>query len=420
MLEMIRRCLFLFTAGLFTAFVSAFFDSSVKRFEPDLETQPGLWTSLPADTLFSDDTGFSPEVEDNSDLFDSLPADDNVNGPLASSDLEEGSNLASGDSSCGSQDSSSALPADDAEIALDLPSLNGLEARGFLDDVDKLNEIIDSPDSRSCGDPNMLNARPQGRRPRVYMPKTFIPDVYDKIEHRYPVDEFGKCPVIRPEYKEAVCCTGGPSGIYILRCAPGAWNTTTLSSTLCFQLSSGANLFVLALVSFFCNYQGNQYCCKQYHPRVKTSPLFFVEKILASSPFLASPRNISSSKRIYTTSTPIPNKPYFHPLPFSFFFYFLISTSPSLQNSPLSSSINPRQDSKFHCTNPPPPPKKRTKRTKKPSDLHKSPTDPNRRRMYPNLLARRIRPPVPSRSPLRRVSTLSRRTRYVSEGSALS
>ena len=181
MLEMIRSCLLLFTASLFTAFVSSFFDSSVKRFEPDLETQPPLWTSLPADTIFSDDTGFSPEVEDNSDLFNSLPADDPVNGLLASSDLEEGSNLASGDSSCGSQDSSSALPTDDAGIALDLFSLNGLEARGFLDDVDKLNEIIDSPNGRSCSDPNTLNANPKGRRPRVYMPKTFIPYALDNF-----------------------------------------------------------------------------------------------------------------------------------------------------------------------------------------------------------------------------------------------
>lgn len=233
MLEMIRGCLFLFTASLITAIVSPFSVSSVKRFDPDLETQPGLWTSLPADTIFLDDTGVSPEAEDNSDLFNSVPTDDPANEFLASSDVEGSSILASGDSSCGSQDSSSALPTDDAEITLDLFSLNGLDARGFLDDVDKLNEIIDSPNGRSCSDPNVLNHNPKGTRPRVYMPKTFIPDPLEKIEHRYPVDEFGKCPVLlRPEYKEAVCCTGGPSGIYMLRCAPGSYNIGPSSYSL--------------------------------------------------------------------------------------------------------------------------------------------------------------------------------------------
>lgn len=228
MFEMIRSCSFLFTAGLFITLVSSFSDRSVKRLEPNLETQPGLWSSLPTDTSFLDDTGFSPEVGDNSDLFNSLPADDPVKDFLASSDLEGSSNLASGDSSCGSQDSSSASPTDDAEIAHDLFSLNSLDARGLLDDVDKLNEVIDSPNGRSCDDPNIFNSKPQGAEPRIYEPKTFIPELYDQSEIRYPVDEFGKCPKLYPEYKEALCCTGGTSGIYVLRCAPGTFNTTPL------------------------------------------------------------------------------------------------------------------------------------------------------------------------------------------------
>lgn len=221
---MIWRCLFFSTASLSTALVSSFSDSSVKRFDPDLETQPGLWSSLSTDTSFLDNTGFSPEVEDSSDLFSPLPGSitaDSANGDfLAFDDLEGSSTLASDDSSCGSQDSSSALPNDDAEIALDLFSLNGLNARGFLDDVDKLNEFIDSPNGRSCA---VSNEKRPNTRPRTYRTKNFVPE--DELDTRLPIDEFGKCPVLQPEYKEAVCCTGGMYGPYVLKCAPGIHTT---------------------------------------------------------------------------------------------------------------------------------------------------------------------------------------------------
>ena len=220
---MIWSFLFFSTTSLFTALVSSFSDSSVKRFDPDLETQPGLWNSLSTDTSFLDNTAFSPEVEDNSDLFsplpDSITADSADGNFLASSDLEGGLTLASDDSSCGSQDSSSALPNDDTDVALDLFSLDGLEARGFLDDVDKLNEVIDSPNGRSCADPTVASEKRVGARPRVYQPKNFVPE--DEVDIRIQIREFGKCPVLQPEYKEALCCTGATYGPYVMRCAPG-------------------------------------------------------------------------------------------------------------------------------------------------------------------------------------------------------
>lgn len=113
---------------------------------------------------------------------------------------------------------------------------------------------------------------------------------------------------------------------------------------------------MLALVSFFCGYQGNHYCCKRYHPRVTNPPplIFF----FASSSFLANPINITSSKHLYLVSSPIPRL-ILPLLAFLFFLGFPISTSPSpftLHEPPFSLSLSSFHQSPLRLKNPPNPP----------------------------------------------------------------
>lgn len=279
--------LFWFAASFSPAFANPFSDSLVKRDGLDSEIQSDLWTSSPVDTPLLGDAAFSPEAEDNSNLFSSLPdsivADNASENFLTSGDLEGDSTLASDYPSCGSQGSSSGFSTDDAEVALDLFGLNSLNARGFLEDVDKLHEVFDSPiNDNSCAAPNILNskgrvARPAGLRAKN-KPEEF-PEITDEVELKYPVDDFGKCPVLQPEYKVALCCTGESTEMFVLRCAPGTYNppsSTTFFFLWSCKLLLGANPSLgIALVSFFCGYEENQYCCKNYYSSVKSllSPL---------------------------------------------------------------------------------------------------------------------------------------------------
>ena len=230
MVNMVWGCLMLFVVSFSVALVSPGHPSSVKRFGPDLETQPSLfWTSFPEDASNAENTDFWPQSEDNSNLFsflpDSITGDNGAGQFLDASDFQRGSILALDNSPCGSQDSSSGLSTDDTEVGLDLFSLNELDTRGFLEDVDKLNEVIDSPNDGSCPAPDMLNPQGQSTEPQVDQGNEEESDTFPKLDDEvtigYPVDEFGKCPVLEPEYKEAVCCTGQPYGIYVLRCLSG-------------------------------------------------------------------------------------------------------------------------------------------------------------------------------------------------------
>lgn len=229
---MICYCLLAFTASLSTAVVSPFPDNSMNVFDPDLETQPGFWTSSAVDASTLESTDFAPEGEDNSDLFNLLPDS------ITTDDDAVENFLASDGSSCGSQGSSSGLSSDDAEVALDSFSLNSLNARGYFEDLKKFfNGANDSPNDRSCAAPDVLNSQDQFSKPQIYNSLDDLDDLPeddDEAGISYSVEDFGKCPAWEPEYKEAVCCTGRQYGIYVLRCAPGIHNL--FLSTLSFQL----------------------------------------------------------------------------------------------------------------------------------------------------------------------------------------
>lgn len=235
--KMIWCCFLVFAASLPTALASPFPQDSVNLFDPDLETQPGFSTAFPVDESISWNTDLSPEAGDNSNLFSLLPDPTTADGAadqfLASSDLE-GSALTSDSSSCGTQDSSGALPTD-AQVALDMLNSNSLDARGFFDDVDKLqNEVIDPPSDPSCAAPNSVKSPGEKfPRPNVYrkIGLDVTPLIEDETKTIYPVDEFGKCPVLEPDYTEALCCTGQQYGIYVLRCAPGTRSSSAFPSS---------------------------------------------------------------------------------------------------------------------------------------------------------------------------------------------
>lgn len=258
---------------------------SLSLFDPDPETQPGFLTDSPFDETLSGDVDFSPQAEDQGDSSNvfGLPSNSIADNPaeelLASGNLDDSASALDG-SSCGTQSSSGNLLTD-PELALDLFEYGNLDARGFFEDVDQLqNEVIDPPDGGLCPAPDLLNAPKQRGRPpgpglkrpqREIIGQDSFPETDEKINIHYPVKNFGKCPVLRPEYTEALCCTGEHYGIYVLKCAPGMTSAALLPSSChskpCHLLSPEADQCI-ALVSFLCGHATNQYCCKTYNSYV--------------------------------------------------------------------------------------------------------------------------------------------------------
>lgn len=163
-------------------------------------------------------------IGDDSILFGLAPNSDvadNLSEQFLPSDNSEYVALASEDSSCGVQ-SSSGAPHTEADLSLGLFNLNGLDTRGFFDDVDQLqNEVIDPPHDSSCpaGISASRKRRPNNFKDRHNEEGTIFQN--SKLDVVYPVQQFGKCPVLKPDYKEALCCTGVDYGTYISQCAPG-------------------------------------------------------------------------------------------------------------------------------------------------------------------------------------------------------
>jgi hypothetical protein len=223
--------LFVLAANLSTLIANPFplAEDSVSLSRPDLETQLGFSTAFPADESVFDLTYSPPDAGSqgkDSDLFDVPPvlvtSDNTAGQSLAFPDLDN-SVLASDGSSCGSQGSSGDRPTD-SELALDSFSLDSLEARGFLDDVEKLNEITDPPTGGLCATPNSQARPEQQKGPRPYRKTSddsrLGPEPW-KADSPIQLKEFGQCPALRPEYSEALCCTGEHYGIYVLTCARG-------------------------------------------------------------------------------------------------------------------------------------------------------------------------------------------------------
>lgn len=281
---MIRLVFLIFAANLWTATANPFpvEQGSFSLFDPDPDPQPGFLTDSLFDESSLGDIGFSPQAEeqgDKSNLFgllsNSITADNLAEELLASSNLDE-SALALDGSSCGTRSSSDTL-FPDPELALDLVELDSLDARGFFEDVDQLQkEVIDPPDDGSCAAPNLLNSQERPSRPGVMrshreLGQDSFPEIGEEVSIYYPVKDFGKCPVLQPDYTEALCCTGERYGIYVLKCAPGMKSAALLPPSCHSKpyhlLSPEADLCI-AFVSFFCGNAINQYCCKTYNSYV--------------------------------------------------------------------------------------------------------------------------------------------------------
>ena len=277
------RCVFLiFAANLCTTRANPFpvEQGSISLFDPDPETQPGFMTDSPFDESLLGVIDFPPQAEDQGDSSNvfGLPSNSMADNPseelLTSGNLDDSASAFDG-SSCGIRSSSGTLLTD-PELALDLFEYGIVDARGFFDDVDQLqNEVIDPPDGGLCAAPDLLNSQKRRGRPPgpgVKRPQREIgQEIDEKNNIHYPVKNFGKCPVLQPEYTEALCCTGRQYGIYVLKCAPGMTSAASLPSS-CHpkpsrSLSPEADQCI-ALVSFFCGHETNQYCCQTYNSYV--------------------------------------------------------------------------------------------------------------------------------------------------------
>ena len=225
-----------------TANPSPVASDSANLFDLDSGIQAGFSTNPGLDGSGLSDSNIFTEAKDNGDdstLFDptllnfNIPDDSVEQLQLASTFDDLALNfddlaLTPEGLPCGTQSSSDALFSNEPELALDLPDLGILDARGFFEDVNQLqNEVLDQPNGNSCPSTYNTNSNEQSSQPRVNPPgrkidQDLIPawnfasdlDVYFE-------DEFGKCPARQPEYTKALCCTGFPTGIYVLRCAPG-------------------------------------------------------------------------------------------------------------------------------------------------------------------------------------------------------
>jgi hypothetical protein len=251
-------CLFgIFAGHLSSATADSFpvAEYSVNWFEPDLETGQGFSTAflndgsafeeqiLPLqvqgeveDPIFGDtyfDLGTESQGEDADWLEfppDSTVIDHTDDQSLVFGNLD-GSALASSTSSCGTQDSSGSLP-DDSDLVADLFSGTYLDARGFFEDVDQLNEVTNPNTGRTCTSP----VRPPGIK-RPYRPKSPnpppLPDAEpEKTVVSYPVDQFGECPALWPEYRVPLCCAGPEYDPYVMRCAFGTMSLSSIPSDL--------------------------------------------------------------------------------------------------------------------------------------------------------------------------------------------
>lgn len=232
-------------------------EDAVDLFSPDSETQLQFSTTLLADEPIFDDTYSPPDATyqgEDSDLFAIPPVlitlDNTAEQSPAFTDLDN-SVLASDGSSCGTQGRSGDLPTD-SEPAIDSFGLDSLEARGFLDDVEKLNEIIDPPTRGSCAAPNSQVSPERQRERRPYKKPSedtrLGPEPWE-ADFPIPVKDFGQCPALQPEYREALCCTGEHYGIYVMKCARGTISSALrLGFTLTYFICSGG-FFLLWLPS---------------------------------------------------------------------------------------------------------------------------------------------------------------------------